>query len=228
MRPFANRTQAGRELAVKLGDYANRTDVLVLALPRGGVPVAFEVAEALHAPLDVLVVRKLGAPWNSELALGAIASGGITVVDRETLDHFGIDTRTLETILARERTELLRRELLYRRGRPFPVVENKVVVLVDDGLATGATMSAAVKALKTQHPARIVVAVPIASGEACASLSAIADVCACVMTPDPMYGVGFWYDDFAQTSDDEVLALLRRAEDFRAHAPHGQPPAPVR
>jgi predicted phosphoribosyltransferase len=212
MRRFRNRSEAGRFLAARLSEYAGRTDVIVLALPKGGVPVAAEVASALGAPLDVLVVRKIGVPWNPEFALGAIASGGMMVLDMYTLDEFGLTREDVEPVIQAERRELTRRESLYGSGRPFPALEGHIVILVDDGLATGATMQAAVAALRTRRPALVVVAVPVASRSACAALDPIVDRVVCVETPEPFFGVGVWYDDFSQTTDEEVLQLLARNE----------------
>ena len=212
MRRFRNRSEAGRFLAAQLSEYADRSDVIVLALPKGGVPVAAEVAAALGAPLDVLVVRKIGVPWNPEFALGAIASGGMMVLDRNTLDDLGLTRGDVEPVIQAERRELTRRESLYRSGRPFPALEGQVVILVDDGLATGATMQAAVGALRTKGPALVIVAVPVASRAACAMLEPIVDRVVCVDTPEPFFGVGVWYDDFSQTTDEEVLTLLANSE----------------
>jgi len=208
MSLFRNRSEAGRHLAAHLSEYAGRTDVLVLALPKGGVPVAAEVASALGAPLDVLVVRKIGVPWNPEMAVGAIASGGMMALDVPTLNALRLTRADLEPVLQAERRELTRREALFRRERPFPALEGQIVILVDDGLATGATMQVAIAALRTKNPARIVVAVPVASRSACAALDMIVDRVVCVATPEPFYGVGVWYEDFSQTSDEEVLSLL--------------------
>lgn len=210
MRRFHDRSDAGRLLAAQLSDYADRADVIVLALPKGGVPVAAEVASALGAPLDVLAVRKIGVPWNPEFALGAIASGGLLVLDMESLGQLGLSRADVEPVIQAERRELTRRESLYRKGREFPALEGHVVILVDDGLATGATMQAAVAALRTRRPALVVVAVPVASRSACAMLEPIVDRVVCVATPEPFFGVGMWYDDFSQTSDEEVLSLLTR------------------
>lgn len=210
MRRFRNRSEAGLFLAARLSEYAERTDVVVLALPKGGVPVAAEVASALGAPLDVLVVRKIGVPWNPEFALGAIASGDMMVLDERTLDELGLTRADVEPVIQAERRELTRRESLYRSARPFPVLEGHIVILVDDGLATGATMQAAVAALRTRRPAQVVVAVPVASRSACAALAPIVDRVVCVETPEPFLGVGVWYDDFSQTTDQEVLTLLAR------------------
>jgi len=213
MKPqrFRNRAEAGRRLAEKLASYANRPDVLVLALPRGGVPVGFEVADALGAPLDVFLVRKLGVPGYEELAMGAVASGGRRVLNDEIVRGLGISDTEIDAAVARELQELARRERLYRGDRPPPDVSGRTVVLVDDGLATGATMRAAVQALRQQQPARIVVAVPTASPDTCEALRAEADEVICTMTPEPFFAVGHWYDDFAQTTDDEVHDLLARA-----------------
>jgi len=209
---FLDRTQAGRALAGKLGAYAGRPDVVVLALPRGGVPVGFQVAEALDAPLDVFVVRKLGAPGQEELALGAIASGGVVQLDAGIVRALGVEDREIQGIVARERQELSRREALYRRGKPALEVRGKVVILVDDGLATGSSMAAAVEALRALSPASIVVAVPVAPGSAAARFARLADAFVCVAAPEPFHAVGQWYEDFAQTGDDEVRDLLRRRE----------------
>jgi predicted phosphoribosyltransferase len=210
MRRFRNRSEAGRFLAAQLSEYADRADVVVLALPKGGVPVAAEVASALGAPLDMLVVRKIGVPWNPEFALGAIASGDMLVLDMDSLDQLGLTRADVEPVIQAERRELARRESLYRKGRPFPALEGQIVILVDDGLATGATMQAAVAALRTKGPALVVVAVPVASRSACAMLDPIVDRVVCVATPEPFFGVGVWYDDFSQTTDEEVLSLLAR------------------
>ncbi|HWQ11283.1 MAG TPA: phosphoribosyltransferase [Roseiflexaceae bacterium] len=209
--PFRDRREAGRQLAAMLTAYAHRPDVLVLALPRGGVPVAFEVARALDAPLDVFLVRKLGVPGHEELAMGAIASGGVRVLNEQLVHTLSIPDHVIEAVAAREQQELARRERLYRGERPPPDLRGRTVILVDDGLATGATMYAAVKALRQQLPARIVVAVPIAAPEACAELSEEVDDIVCAATPEPFYAVGLWYADFSQTTDEEVRDLLRRA-----------------
>jgi predicted phosphoribosyltransferase len=210
---FRDRTDAGRVLADKLAGYAGRDDVLVFALPRGGVPVAYEVARALHAPLDVFLVRKLGLPGLEELAMGAIATGGVRVLNEEMVHALHIPEETIEAIAAEESRELERRERLYRGDRPAPDVRGKTVILIDDGLATGSTMRAAVAALRQKQPARIVVAVPIASPSACEELAAEVDEIVCARTPEPFRAVGLWYDDFAQTSDTEVRELLDHAAD---------------
>lgn len=205
---FLDRRDAGRQLASCLRTFARRADVLVLGLPRGGVPVAHEVALAIGAPLDVLVVRKLGVPGHEELALGAIASGGGMALNRPLITQLGISQDAVERVRSLELAELARRERAYR-GDMAPVnVTGRTVILVDDGLATGATMSAAVTAVREGLPRRIVVAVPVASREALRELSQLADECVCVLEPEPFYGVGFWYDDFGQTSDLQVQQLL--------------------
>jgi len=210
-QPFHDRTDAGQQLATRLGAYANRPDVLVLALPRGGVPVAFEVAQALGAPLDIFLVRKLGLPGQEELAMGAIASGGVTVLNSEVVDTLRIPSLLIDQVAAQEQRELERREHLYRGDRPPPDVHGKTIILVDDGLATGATMRAAVAALREQKPDRIVVTVPTAALEICAAFRDLVDEIVCAMTPDPFDAVGLWYEDFSQTTDDEVRDLLARA-----------------
>src|SRR5664279_1290395 len=187
-RPFTNRREAGRILAERLRGHTPRSNVVVLALPRGGVPVGYEVAAALDAPLDVFVVRKLGAPGNEEYAIGAIASGGIGIVDARTVAMLGLSRQELDRVVHRERGELDRRERLYRRGRPFPNLDGKTVVLVDDGLATGSTMRVAVEAIRSRGPAAVIAAVPVASREACAVIAAVADMCVCAMTPEPFHG----------------------------------------
>lgn len=209
---FFDRTDAGRELAAALTpEYAGRGDVLVLGLPRGGVPVAYELAVAMDAPLDVFVVRKLGLPGHEEFGIGAIASGGVRVVDDTVLRAYGIDPATLEDITRRERQELDRRERLYRDDRPFPVVCDRTVILVDDGLATGSTMRAAVAALRVEGPRSIVIAVPVGAPETCEAMAELVDDIVCLDTPEPFYAVGLWYENFDQTSDDEVHDLLERA-----------------
>jgi len=207
---FRNRTDAGRQLAEKLAAYANRPGVLVLALPRGGVPVGFEVAQELGAPLDVFLVRKLGVPGYEELAMGAVATGGVRVLNDEIVRGLGISEHEIDAAAARELQELARRERLYRGDRPPPDIAGRTVILVDDGLATGATMRAAIAAVRQQQPARIVVAVPTASPDTCEALKAEADDVVCAMTPEPFLAVGHWYEDFTQTTDDEVRELLAR------------------
>ncbi len=207
---FRDRRDAGRLLAEKLAAYANRPDVLMLALPRGGVPVAYEVARRLVAPLDVFVVRKLGVPGHEELAMGAVATVGVRVLNDQLVEQLGIPDQMIDAVAARERQELARRERLYRGGRPPPDVRGRTVILVDDGLATGATMYAAIEALRKQNPGRIVVAVPTASPDTCEEMKAKADDVICAITPDPFQAVGRWYQDFSQTSDEEVADLLAR------------------
>jgi putative phosphoribosyl transferase len=215
-RPYRDRRAAGRYLAEKLADYAGRGDVLVLALPRGGVPVAFEVARALGVPLDVFLVRKLGVPGHEELALGAIATGGVRLLNEEVVRALRIPANVIDRIAATERAELERREREYRGDHSAPDVRGKTVILVDDGLATGASMRAAVAALRQGLPARIVVAVPIAAPSTCAEFEDKVDQVVCAQNPDPFYAVGLWYDDFTQTTDDEVRDLLLDARRWAA------------
>jgi putative phosphoribosyl transferase len=207
-RAFENRRQAGRILGEDLRDYAGRTDVLVLALPRGGVPVAYEVARALKAPLDLFLVRKLGTPGHRELAMGAIASGGVRVLNDDVVRWYGVSPQDIERVAQDEERELVRREQAYREGRAPAPIEGRIVILVDDGLATGSTMRAAVKAVRQLHPSRVVVAVPVGARETCQELSQVADEVICAVTPEPFSAVGQWYVDFDQTSDDEVRRLL--------------------
>jgi predicted phosphoribosyltransferase len=209
---FRDRREAGRLLATRLQAYANRPDVIVLALPRGGVPVAYEVARALNAPLDVFLVRKLGVPGYEELAMGAVATGGVTVFNEEIIRRLGIPDYVIEAVGGRELQELARREQLYRGNRPPPEVRGRTVILVDDGLATGATMHAAIEALRQMQPARIVVAVPTASPQTCQEMRAEVDEVVCAMTPEPFQAVGRWYQDFSQTSDEEVSQLLAQQD----------------
>jgi predicted phosphoribosyltransferase len=205
---FRDRADAGRQLADGLRDYAGRSDVLVLGLPRGGVPVAFEVAAALGAALDVFLVRKLGVPGHEELAMGAIASGGVRVLNRDVIDGLRIPRSVIEAVSAAEGHELRRRERAYRDRRPPLAPGGKTVILVDDGLATGSTMRAAAAALRQQGPARSVVAVPVAAPVICEQFRREVDEVVCLLTPEPLYGVGFWYQDFSQTSDQDVRDLL--------------------
>jgi putative phosphoribosyl transferase len=213
--PFRDRYDAGRVLATKLSAYAHRPDVLVLALPRGGVPVAFEVARALPAPMDVFLVRKLGVPGQEELAMGAIASGGGRVLNREVIEALGIPDRGIDAVAAHEEKELVRRERLYRDDRPPPDVQGRTVILIDDGLATGATMRAAAATLRQEGPARIVVAVPLAAASVCEEFAQEVDEIVCAVTPEPFYAVGLWYEDFSPTTDDEVRELLQRSAEIR-------------
>ena len=210
---FRDRIDAGRQLAKRLSRFADRSDVVVLALPRGGVPVGYEVARALHAPLDVFLVRKLGLPGHEELAMGAIATGGVRVVNDEVVRRLGVPEAMIDEVAAEELKELKRRERSYRADRSAPNVKDRTVILVDDGLATGSTMRAAVAALRLLHPAWIVVAVPVGAADTCATLAEEADEVVCVSMPEPFYAVGSWYEDFGQTSDAEVRALLDAACD---------------
>ena len=212
---YRDRLEAGRILATKLTAYADRKDVVVLALPRGGVPVAFEVAKALQAPLDVFVVRKLGVPGHEELAMGAIATGGMYVVNEHVVHMLAIPDSVIEEVAEREQKELERREQLYRDDLPPPDVRDRTIILVDDGLATGSTMRAAVAALRKQHPAHIVVAVPVAAPMVRDEFKAEVDEIVCASTPEPFFGVGYWYEDFSQTSDEEVHDLLALSEQER-------------
>ncbi len=210
---FRDRADAGRMLAADLAHLAGRDDVVVLALPRGGVPVAYEVARALRAPLDVFLARKLGVPGQPELAMGAIASGGVRVLHQAVIDALAITPEAIEDVAAREGAELARREQVYRMGRPPLDVAGRTVVVVDDGLATGATMRAAVTALRAQLAGRIVVAVPVGPRETCEEMAAEADEVVCARIPHSFQAVGQWYDDFSPTTDDEIRALLALKED---------------
>jgi putative phosphoribosyl transferase len=210
-RAFPNRAEAGRELAEKLGSYTGRDNVIVLGLPRGGVPVAYEVAKRLRAPLDVFIVRKLGVPGFEELAAGAIASGGVRVLNEDVVRAIQYASEAIEAVTAKETAELQRREQIYREGRPAPELRDKIAILVDDGLATGATMRAAVKALRQQGAAQIVVAVPVGPPDTCHELAQLADETICLSTPPFFQAVGQYYEDFSQTSDDDVRELLTRA-----------------
>jgi putative phosphoribosyl transferase len=205
---FRDRVHAGRELAGLLAHYAHRPDVIVLGLPRGGMPVAAEVARALGVPFDVFLVRKLGVPGHEELAFGAIAQGGVQVLNNSLIADLDLPPSAVEHVAARERTELERRDELYRGGRPFPILHDRTVILIDDGLATGATMEAAVIALRRLDPARVVVAAPVGARETCDRLSGIGDEVVCAATPAPFDAVGLWYEDYSQTTDEEVRALL--------------------
>lgn len=210
-RRFRNREHAGRVLADRLKTYANRSDVMVLALPRGGVPVGVEVAAALRAPLDVFVVRKLGAPGQPELAMGAIASGDVRVLNDEVVQALNLTNDAIERVAEVEQRELERRERLYRDDRSLPDLTDQVVILVDDGLATGSTMRAAVQAVRQHRPGKVVVAVPTAAAETCEDLGNEVDEIVCPMTPEPFRAVGLWYEEFPQTSDEEVRDLLARS-----------------
>ncbi|MDQ3227270.1 MAG: phosphoribosyltransferase [Chloroflexota bacterium] len=229
--PFRDRADAGRQLAARLSHFCDRTDVLVLGLPRGGMPVAAEVAAALHAPLDAFLVRKLGVPGHEELAMGAIASGGLRVLNEETVRELGIPATMIDAVEASERQELERRNHLYRGVQPQPTITGKFVILVDDGLATGSTMRAGALALREGNPAWLVGAVPVAAHSVCAAMGDEVDEMICTVTPDPFFAVGLWYDDFGQTSDDEVRGHLTRAASRVAANPVAQRgrlnPAPV-
>jgi predicted phosphoribosyltransferase len=211
MMRFRNRRDAGRQLAVRLSEYGTRSDVIVLGLPRGGVPVASEVAARLKAPLDVFLVRKLGVPGHSELAMGAIAGGGVEVLSNDLIADIGIPAAVVQQVAARERLELDRRDQLFRGAREPAIVHGRTAILVDDGLATGATMEAAIVALRRLAPARIVVAVPVGARETCERLGRLADALVCLAMPEPFNAVGLWYEEFGQTSDDEVQRLLQAA-----------------
>jgi predicted phosphoribosyltransferase len=220
---FRDRAAAGRLLAAQLGAYARRPDVLVLALPRGGVPVGYEVARSLGAPLDVLVVRKLGVPGHEELAMGAIAGAGVRVIHPAVVAELGIPDRAIDAVAERERRELERRERAYRVGRPAPDLRGRAVVLVDDGLATGMTMRAAIEAVRRQAPAQVIVAVPVIAAQSCATFRTLADALVWVIAPKHFLAVGQWYADFTPTTDDEVRDLL--ADAARALAVSPDPPA---
>jgi predicted phosphoribosyltransferase len=210
---FQDRTEAGRFLAQRLWDYENNPKVVVLALPRGGVPVGYEVAQAVKAPLDVFVLRKLGVPGYNELAMGAIATGGIRILNQSVVDYLDISDKVIDLVASREQRELERRERLYRGTRPALDVRGRTVIIVDDGMATGASMRAAVGALRQQQPDKIVVAVPVGARETCDLFAREVDtMCVCAITPEPFDGVGLWYRNFEQTSDEEVRQLLARVK----------------
>jgi putative phosphoribosyl transferase len=214
---FLNRRDAGRKLAKELLHYANRLDVIILALPRGGVPVAYEVALALNVPLDIFIVRKLGLPGHEELAIGAIASGDIRVLNEEIIDNLNIPEEVIDHVAQRELQELQRRQRIYRGDRPAPEIFDRVVILIDDGLATGASMRAAVAGVLTQNPKRIVVAVPTAAPETCEAFESEVDEIVCAMTPEPFVGVGWWYEDFSQTTDEGVRVFLEDVQRQLVH-----------
>jgi putative phosphoribosyl transferase len=207
---FRNRTEAGQLLAKRLQAYADCPDVLVLALPRGGVPVAFEIAKVLNAPLDICIVRKLGVPGHKELAMGAIALGGARVINQDVVDWLHISEAAIDTVTSLERQELDRRDQLYRGNRPPPEIRDRTIILVDDGLATGATMQVAIDTIQQQDPEYLIVAVPVAPSSSCKTLNGVNEV-VCLMQPDPFYAIGVWYEDFSQTSDAQVRELLEQA-----------------
>ena len=213
---FRDRAEAGRLLASRLASYINRPNVLILALPRGGVPVAFEIARALRAPLDVFLVRKLGVPGQEELAMGAIASGNVRVLQYGVVSALGIPLSAIKTVTAEKMQELARRERAIRGDRPSPQIQNREIILVDDGLATGSTMYAAVVSLKQQHPQSIVLAVPVAAREACDQFKNAVDDIICLRTPESFVAVGLWYEMFPQLTDEEVREFLSKAEEFHA------------
>lgn len=210
MRQYQNRYEAGKKLAEELTEYKNRKDVLVLALPRGGVPVGFEIAKALHVALDVFIVRKLGVPGHLELAMGAIAMGNTQVFNEDIIHNLGISSEEIQSAIVKEQQELKRRELVYRGHHDFPSIKDKTIILVDDGIATGATMRAAIKAIYQLHPAKLIVAVPVADNELCQRMQLAVDQLICPMRPSDFSSVGAWYQDFSQTEDDEVFSLLNR------------------
>jgi putative phosphoribosyl transferase len=222
--PFIDRADAGCKLALKLATYANRPGVLVLALPRGGVPVAFEIAFRLNVPLDVFLVRKLGLPGQRELAMGAIASGGIRVLNERLVQELSLSETIIEAVTAREQQELERREKLYRGSRAAPEIKGRSVIVVDDGMATGTTMLAAVTTLKQMQPDRLIIAVPVAPPEIYAEFGGLVDEIVCLLNPQTFFAIGLWYEDFSQTTDQEVCDLLARAA--QRHLPAHSPPAP--
>src|SRR3990167_6006316 len=211
MKQYLNRQEAGKILANELHAYAKRADVIVLALPRGGVPVAFEIAKALQVPLDIFIVRKLGVPLHEELAMGAIATGDVTVFNDEIIRDLAISPDAIKQVINTEREEIKRREIAYRGNRPPPHLRDKTIILVDDGIATGATMRAAIKALDQFHPTSVIIAVPVADESLCQQLRLLVDEVICPLRPNQFYAVGAWYENFSQTEDDEVRALLKES-----------------
>ncbi len=211
MHKFIDRQHAGQILSDLLKEYTKKSDVIVLALPRGGVPVAYEIATALSVMLDVFIVRKLGVPGHEEFAMGAIASGGTALINDSIIAQLHLQQTSIDEVIQSEQDELSRRELVYRGNRPFPVLENKTIILVDDGIATGATMQVAISALRKHHPARIIVAIPVAAKESCELLTPLVDKLVCPLRPVEFYAVGLWYEDFSQTTDEEVIKLLNEA-----------------
>jgi putative phosphoribosyl transferase len=214
---FRNRREAGQRLAEALIEYANNTNIVVLGLARGGIPVAFEVARHLHLPLDVCLVRKLGVPGSEELAMGAITAGGVQILNKEIIKEFGITPEIIASVAASEKITLTQRENLYRSGRPALQLHDKTVLLIDDGLATGATMRAAIAAVATQKPAIVIIAVPVGSRQICTSIvfteSPLVRRCVCLIKPEPLHAIGLWYEDFTQTSDAEVCSLLKQTDE---------------
>jgi putative phosphoribosyl transferase len=208
---FQNRSEAGKLLAAKLSNYAEAHDVIVLGLPRGGVPVAYEIAEALHAPLDVWLVRKLGVPGQEELAMGAISSGGVMILNNEIIQALSISQEAIDQVAEAEQRELERRDRAYRGDRALPQLQDHTVILVDDGIATSSTLRAAIAAFQQQHPQRIIAAAPVAPPTICEDLKRIVDDVVCLNTPDPLQSIGMWYKDFSQTTDAEVRELLKRS-----------------
>ena len=208
---FRNRTEAGQMLATKLATYANRSDVTILALPRGGVPVAFEVAKALQAPLDICLVRKLGVPDHQELAMGAIAMHDVLVINHSIVEKLSISRDTIDRAIAIEKQELARRDRMYRGDRPLPSLHDRTVILIDDGIATGATLRAAISAIRQSDPAQIIVAVPVAPESTCTELLSVVDKVICLKKPEPLYSISYWYEDFSQTTDAEVKQLLAKS-----------------
>ena len=215
MDKYSHRQEAGKQLAEYLMAYANRQDVLVLALPRGGVPVGFEIAKALNVPLDVFIVRKLGVPGHAELAMGAIALGGVCVFNEEIIRELHVSKDEIQAVIQKEEQELARREMAYRGHHPFPSLNDKIIILVDDGIATGATIRVAVKALEQLNPARIIIAVPVADKQLCENIQPLVDEFICPLRPLHFYAVGAWYEDFSQTEDEEVYALLKESASFK-------------
>ncbi len=217
---YRDRVDAGKQLAKRLTDFADRDDVLVLALPRGGVPVAYQVAKALQVPMDIFLVRKLGVPGHEELAMGAISTGGVRVLNDDIVSYLRIPRDVIDAVAAGELKELERREREYRGDRPEPDVRGKTVILIDDGLATGSTMRAAAAALRQQNPTRIIVAVPVSAPQTCDEYRMGVDEIICARTPEPFFGVGMWYEDFSQTTDDEVRDLLGKARNETGRPNH--------
>jgi len=211
MDKFTDRQEAGTILAKYLKNYANQSNVIILALPRGGVPVAYEIATALAIPLDIFMVRKLGVPGHEELAMGAIASGGTVIFNEPLINQLNLEQSSINTVIQVEQKELLRRELLYRGDRPFPKLLGKTIILVDDGIATGSTMFAAIKAIRIHKPASIIIAVPVAARETCEEIINLVDKLICPLQPINFYAVGLWYENFSQTSDREVIELLEKS-----------------